>query len=82
MKKLSRAEIQRARDARAAYERTEPKQFGNLHARFKYLLALAQEPGCDKIGNDLWHAIWDLKTEVESHTPDEPPHGRRPANIN
>ena len=62
---------------RRRYEAAEAKQFGNLHQRMKYLIAAAQKAGHHNLGNEVWHAIWDLETEVSHHVPAEPPYGRR-----
>ena len=59
------------------YEATAPKQFGNLHERMKYVMALL-EAEKDNVSDKLWHAVFDLETEVKFHTPAEPPYGRRP----
>ncbi len=63
-----------------SYAEAKPKQFGNMHERMKYLIAVATEHEAE-VPNDVWHAIWDLKTEVEGHTPIEPPFGRRVVKI-
>jgi hypothetical protein len=57
-------------------DNVDPKQLGNLQERMQYLVALAQQHH-DQLPTDVWHAIWDLKTEVERHTPANPPYGRR-----
>ena len=74
---------------RADYAKAKPKQFGNLHERMKFLIQHAgklEEATREARMNDrklmpgfgdVWHAIWDLETEIKGHTPDEPPHGRR-----
>lgn len=60
----------------AAYRAAEPKQFGNLHERMKYAIAMLQDQH-GVVSNDLWHAVWDLATEVKHYRPVEPPYGRR-----
>lgn len=58
------------------YDKTQPKQFGNMHERMQYLVAIAmKEQG--HISDNLWSAIWDLQTEVQYHKPENPPYGRR-----
>jgi hypothetical protein len=64
------------RKARLMYRDAQPKQFGNLHERMKYLIELAKKYGHDTPA-DLHHAIFDLRTEVEGHMPVKPPLGRR-----
>ena len=59
-----------------AYETTEPKQFGNLHERMKYVISLTQQHK-KEVPNDLWHAIWDLELEVSYYKPANPPYGSR-----
>ena len=58
------------------YAEAKPKQFGNMHERMKYLIAAATEDEA-AVPQDVWHAICDLQTEVEGHTPIEPSFGPR-----
>jgi hypothetical protein len=62
---------------RTDYERTEPKQFGNLHERMKFLMVCVEKHGEAVIPHDVRHAIWDLQTEVMHHKPITPPFGQR-----
>lgn len=59
-----------------AYKASEPKQFGTLHERMKYLVRFVQEDG-HAIPHDVVTAIYDLETEVRYHAPAKPPFGRR-----
>lgn len=63
-----------------SYAEATPKQFGNLHERMKFLIKVAQEHE-PEVPTDVWHAIWDLRIEVEGHSPIEPPLGRRPVRV-
>lgn len=60
----------------AQYDKTKPKQFGNLHERMRYAMELMQKHAND-VPSDLWHAMLDLETEVKMHEPAMPPFGRR-----
>lgn len=70
--KLTEKDFEQARKYRA----TKPKQFGNLHERMKFLMEKI-EGKHSQIPNEIWQAIFDLETEVEYHTPANPPFGRR-----
>jgi len=67
-------------NAKRNYEACAPRQFGDLHQRMKFLMDLVQGRQ-GEFPNDVWHAIWDLKTEVENHVPENPPFGRRAVNL-
>lgn len=68
------------RDNEQAYKGAKPKQFGNLHERMKYLMTLISDfDKCKTIPNEVMHAIYDLKTEVEGCKPITPPVGRMDA---
>ena len=75
---ISEAEYQRVR---AEYDRVEPKQFGNLHERMKYLVAAVQS--ATRAGDHLAvprevnDAVYDLETEVRYYPPVDPPFGQR-----
>lgn len=58
------------------YGEVKPKQFGDMHERMKYLIQEAQREE-DQIPVGLWHAIWDLQTEVQNHVAIQPPFGKR-----
>lgn len=58
------------------YEETKPKQFGNLHERMRFAMELMLRHN-DVIPAALWHAMYDLETEVKMHEPAMPPFGRR-----
>jgi len=73
MKEYTEAEKQNARD----YEKAEAKQFGNLHERMQFLIKCAQTHDEKTVLNDIWNAIWDLKTEVRHYKPINPPFGKR-----
>lgn len=61
-----------------AYRNAKPKQLGDLHERMKFLISLLQKPGrTEEIPVEVWHAIFDLQTEVAGHKPIKPPVGRR-----
>jgi hypothetical protein len=59
------------------YESAVPDLLGDLHQRMKYVMALLHKQGPEAVGNDLWHAIWDLETEVRFYEPRRPPFGQR-----
>jgi hypothetical protein len=61
------------------YEETPGKQFGNLHERMKYLLAVCRNKLL--VDDDVWQAICDLETEVRYHHPANPPYGRRTCSV-
>lgn len=62
------------------YRNCKPKQFGNLHERMQYVMKLLNRGHtASSIENDLWHALFDLETEVSYHEPQKPPYGRRTA---
>lgn len=63
--------------ARTAYLEATPKQFGTLHERMKFVMEQMQAAGGGVVPNDLWHAVYDLETEVSYHEPQRPPCGRR-----
>jgi hypothetical protein len=65
----------------ARYDTAEPKQFGTLHERMKYLIALGRECRLWEMHNDVWQAIWDLETEVKYHEPASPPFGHRTVHL-
>jgi hypothetical protein len=77
MNKLSRVEKINA----DSYSRTEPKQFGNLHERMQFLMKCATAHGQQNIPNDMWHAIFDLQTEVKYYEPVNPPFGKRKVRV-
>mgnify|MGYP000582465657 CR=1 FL=1 len=59
-------------------DKATPKQFGNLYERFQYLMQLAKrDKDAGHLSDDLWHAIWDLRTEISGYDPVDPPYGRR-----
>lgn len=62
---------------RKQYDEAKPDQFGNLHERMKYVMELLKQHDPNSIGNNLWHAIYDLETEVKHTPPANPPFGRR-----
>ncbi len=74
--------------AKAAYEKAEPKQFGNLHERMKFVIkALEEARGWktsepdqefDEFYHDLVFGIFDLETEVKYFTPQNLHMGRAP----
>lgn len=66
------------RRARQAFQGAKPKQFGNLHERHKYAMQLASEMNLEETNPALWHALWDLQTEVAGTQTASPPIGRRP----
>ena len=59
------------------YENTVPDQFGNLHERMQYLMCCAKKYGTTGMPSEIWHAIWDLQTEVKYYEPVNPPYGQR-----
>jgi hypothetical protein len=65
--------------ARAAkYRQCKPKQFGNLHERMQYVMALLNSGDSESsIGYALRTALYDLETEVKFYEPQDPPYGRR-----
>jgi len=64
------------------YRKCKPKQFGNLHERMQYVMVLLNRGhSASSIGNDLWHALFDLENEVSYHEPQKPPYGRRTTRI-
>jgi hypothetical protein len=58
------------------YRKAQPKQFGDLHERMKLVIALMQAAKAS-VPDELWHAIYDLETEVSFYEPAKPPYGRR-----
>jgi hypothetical protein len=64
----------------AEYHAAEPKQFGDLHQRMQLVMSLVQRER-DAISDELWHAIFDLETEVSYHKPAHPPYARRSVTI-
>lgn len=48
------------------YDHTKPKQLGNLHERMQYLMKLIREQQAD-VPHDVWHAIFDLETELKHY---------------
>jgi hypothetical protein len=52
------------RAAARHYDEAKPDPLGDLHQRMKAVMELIQVVGHERIGNELWHAIWDLQTEV------------------
>lgn len=59
------------------YAATDPKQFGDLHEKMKYLVKLARDQELFKTHHDINVAIYDLETEVECYEPKRPPFGKR-----
>lgn len=59
------------------YKKCNPVQLGNLHQRMKYVMKIMQRLGPDRVGNELWHAVFDLQTEVQCFEPVSPPFGHR-----
>ncbi len=63
--------------SRKEFENTEPKQLGSLYERMQRVMSLmCSEEYRDQIPHDLWHAVWDLKSEVEEY-PKQPSRARR-----
>lgn len=60
-----------------AYDEAKPKQFGDLHERMKYLMALIRDQELWKTHHAITDAIYDLETEVKHYVPARPPFGRR-----
>lgn len=58
------------------YDQAKSKQLGDLHQRMKFLIEVAK-PYEEVLPGEVWHAIWDLKDEVENYKPARPPFGRR-----
>ena len=56
----------KAADNVRQYEDAKPEQFGNLHERMKYLMQVIHEQRAD-VPSDVWHAIYDLETELEHY---------------
>lgn len=65
------------REVAERYQAAEPKQFGNLHERMKFLMKLAEGRKLHETHQEIHHAIWDLLTEVQHTEPAEPPFGQR-----
>jgi len=65
----------------SSYDKAKAKQFGDMHERMKYLVEVAHKNGNGAVPNDVWHAIFDLETEVRNHTPIHPPFGKRPMTL-
>ena len=61
---------------RADYEYAEPKQFGDLHERMKFLVKLISVDNYDSTPLDVRTAIYDLEIEVK-HYNAQPSFGRR-----
>lgn len=62
------------------YRQCKPNQFGNLHERMKFVINKLNELSNkekENFDNTLWHAIFDLETEVKYHEPAKPPYSRR-----
>lgn len=53
-----------------SYLQKQPKQFGDMHERMHFLIAMISSPDVySRTPVEVIHAIWDLKTEVEeNHT--------------
>ena len=66
----------RDHEQRVKYNRTRPKQLGNLHERMKLLVAICTDRHLWE-DNDLWQALLDLATEISMHAPADPPFGHR-----
>lgn len=68
----------------AKYQQCKPNQFGSLHERMKFVISkiegLSQRER-ENFDNDLWHAIYDLETEIKYHKPASPPYGRRASQL-
>lgn len=70
--RLTRAD----REREQSYFRAKAKQFGTLHERMKYVMSL-MPANASTMDSTLWHAIYDLQTEVSFYEPVSPPYGRR-----
>jgi len=57
----------KAAESQRAYEKATPEQFGNLHGRMKYLMEKMREAGWEDVPHDVWHAVFDLETELKHH---------------
>lgn len=58
----------------AAYNKAEPRQFGNVHERMKHLLVtMAKYGGDGYFPSDLAWAIYDLETAVKINQPGKKP---------
>lgn len=57
----------KAAESQRAYEEATPKQFGNLHERMKYLMKKMGEAGWEDVPHDVWHAVFDLETELKHY---------------
>ena len=78
---------QKQKEARAAYEKAKPKQFGNLHERMKFVMKSLEDargwktsepdPEFDDLYHDLVHGIFDLETEIKYYPAQKPPFGNR-----
>jgi len=73
MSKTGSRDIDQAKE----YEACKAKQFGNLHERMKFLINAISDAGQEKIDVKIWHAVFDLETEVKYHKPTSPPYGRK-----
>ena len=61
---------------RESYHLAKPVKLGTLHERMEYVIVLMQTYH-EEVPQDLWHAIYDLETEVSFHKPQTPPCGGR-----
>ena len=59
------------------YKKCNPVQLGNLHQRMKYVMAIMRRLGQDHVDSALWHAVFDMETEVKFYKPASPPFGHR-----
>ena len=56
----------------AAYRDAEPRQFGTLHERMKWLIEAIQN-GKSEISSDVREAVHELEAEIKHHVPAKPP---------
>ena len=59
------------------YKKCKPVCLGNLHQRMKYAMEIMRRLGQDHVDIALWHAVFDLETEVQFFEPASPPFGHR-----
>jgi hypothetical protein len=59
------------------YEQAQPEQFGDIHGRMKFLMEMCHKYHSEGIPTMVWHAVFDLETEVKNYEPINPPFGRR-----
>lgn len=68
------------------FNKSKPKQYGNLHERLQYLLKLVEKhraKGKPVVGvpADIYAAVYDLRTEVRNYEPVDPPYGSRQGKV-